>query len=483
VLLGLGASVLLKRPALTSHAAAYALILPLLGLLLGVWIAASCLRGKRAMLLAGLKLAGATLLVALAGAGVLYLATENEPLAFEPPTLTPTEKRELADRMACADVTAHGKTSLCLSERDIEQLLAVAAEHFPVPAKGRVALGPGTVAVDGSLPTRLCAPWGRYLNVQAVCGLSAESGRVRLKPVACQVGRLRIPAPLLRPLAWLTLGAIRADPEAAEVLASIEQLSVSPEQIELKYSSDWLRADLVGALRSCFGEPAEVVDATAVYYRHLVGAAGALPRGDEGFLTALRTAFRLAQERSQTRDPVAENRAAILALAMLLGHPRIEKAVGPVSDWKLRQTGYVYLERVRLRGRRDWVRHFFVSAGLTVLTNTAVSDGAGLLKEEIDAGEGGSGFSFADLLADRAGTQFALAATHDAPAARRLQERLSGQFAIDDVFPSAAGLPEGIPEAQLQEEYGGVGGPKYQTYLNRIEQRLASCPALGPTSR
>ena len=40
-------------------------------------------------------------------------------------------------------MTAHGKTSLCLSERDIEQLLAVAAEHFPVPAKGRVALGPG----------------------------------------------------------------------------------------------------------------------------------------------------------------------------------------------------------------------------------------------------------------------------------------------------------------------------------------------------
>lgn len=482
-LLGLGAAALLRRPALTIAGVVSSLILPLAGLLLGMWIAANCLRGRRAMLRAGLKAASAVLLISLAGGGVLYLATENKPLAFEPPKLTPTEKRQLTERIASAETTARGRTSLRLSAQDIDQLLAVAAEHFLVATKARVVLGPGTVGLDCSLPVRRSSPSGRYLNVQAVCGVAADSGGLRLKPVACQVGRLRIPALLLRPLAWLALGAIRADPDAAEMLASIEQLSVSSEQIELQYSSEGLRDDLVGALRDCIGEPGEVVEATAIYYRHLVAAAERLPPGDEGFITALRTAFSLAQKRSPHHDPMAENRAAILALAMLLGHPRIETAIGPVSDRQLRQAGSVYLERVRLRGRRDWVRHFFVSAGLTVLTNTAVSDAAGLLKEEIDAGEGGSGFSFADLLADRAGTQFARAATCDALAARRLQERLSGQFLIDDLFPSAAGLPEGLSETQLQQDYGGVGGPKYRMYLREIEARLAGCSALGLASR
>ena len=65
----------------------------------------------------------------------------------------------------------------------------------------------------------------------------------------------------------------------------------------------------------------------------------------------------------------------------------------------------------QLRGRPDSARHFWVSAAVTALVGDVVSDAAGLLKEELDAGEGGSGFSFGDLMADRAGTEFARAAT------------------------------------------------------------------------
>ena len=67
---------------------------------------------------------------------------------------------------------------------------------------------------------------------------------------------------------------------------------------------------------------------------------------------------------------------------------------------------------------------------------------------------GGSGFSFADLLADRAGTDFALAATRDEP---------------------TADLPEGVPDAQLQSDYGGVGGRRYKQVVDEIERRLAGC--------
>jgi hypothetical protein len=118
-----------------------------------------------------------------------------------------------------------------------------------------------------------------------------------------------------------------------------------------------------------------------------------------------------------------------------------------------------------------------------VLSAQAPSDAIGLFKEELDAG-GGSGFSFGDLMADRAGTTFALVATRDEAAARALQQRLAAGFRVDDFFPEAADLPENIRDAELQARYGGVGGPLFQKYAAEVERRLWSCPAyraLAPT--
>jgi hypothetical protein len=111
-----------------------------------------------------------------------------------------------------------------------------------------------------------------------------------------------------------------------------------------------------------------------------------------------------------------------------------------------------------------------------VLSAVAPSDAAGLLKEELDA-EGGSGFSFGDLLADRAGSTFAEVATRDEASARRIQDRLAGGFRVDDFFPEAADLPEGIADAELQSRYGGVGGPLYRETADDVERRVRACPA------
>ena len=59
-----------------------------------------------------------------------------------------------------------------------------------------------------------------------------------------------------------------------------------------------------------------------------------------------------------------------------------------------------------------------------------------------------------------------------------MQERLAHGFPIDDLFPSAADLPEGIPDLRLQTEYGGVGGMKYRQLIEEIERRLQPCAAL-----
>ncbi|MBN1490432.1 MAG: hypothetical protein JXA69_11000, partial [Phycisphaerae bacterium] len=124
-----------------------------------------------------------------------------------------------------------------------------------------------------------------------------------------------------------------------------------------------------------------------------------------------------------------------------------------------------------------WARHFFVSAGVALMSTESVSDAAGLLKEELDAGEGGSGFSFGDLAADRAGTTFALAATRNEAAARAMQDRITRGFREEDFLPPVEDLPEGLSDAEFTARYGGVHGEGYRKLMAEIERRIAECPA------
>ncbi|MCH5373325.1 MAG: hypothetical protein JJ992_05075, partial [Planctomycetes bacterium] len=62
--------------------------------------------------------------------------------------------------------------------------------------------------------------------------------------------------------------------------------------------------------------------------------------------------------------------------------------------------------------------------------------------------------------------------------ARQMQRRISTIYNLDELFPVAADLPEGIPDRELTEAYGGVGGVRYRELEAEIERRLAACPDL-----
>jgi hypothetical protein len=222
----------------------------------------------------------------------------------------------------------------------------------------------------------------------------------------------------------------------------------------------------------------DIITPAKQYYRALVETAPKMPAGDQRFMAFVQAVFRLARERSATGDPVLENRAALVALGALLGDSRVGGFQRGVIDEAQRTAAARVAGQVTIRGRRDWTQHFCVSAAITATSNEAASNQIGIMKERMDMRPGGSGFSFADLAADRAGTRLAVAATRDETAARAMQERLSGKFALDDLFPQAADLPEGLSEAALKSRYGGVGGPGYKELMADIERRLDRCAAL-----
>ncbi|MEE8451540.1 MAG: hypothetical protein V3R99_06475 [Thermoguttaceae bacterium] len=477
VLLGMGLFVLLSIAGSGRPPTIVSSVLPLVGYLVGLWIGLTCLRGRRAILWLVPKLGLLLLAFGLGIVAIVLLAIDEDPLAFQPPEVTSAEKRRVTAVIKQSSETAEGFRRIRLSGRDVNLLLAVVMRQAFPDGKARISLDRGTLSGESSIRISGISALPSYVNVHATFGVEITEGRPEVELQRCRIGRLSVPRFLLDDVWPMLISALLNDPDVQHAVASVDSLRIEPDLVEAVIESKGLRGGVIPSLLARLGGNPDVLPSVRIHYRHLVETAETLP-GDDRFAGFVQAAFSLARQRSESEDPVLENRSAILALAILLGHWRVETLVGPVADRKLHLAARRHTGRVTLRNRRDWTRHFFVSAALALLSSEFFSDEVGLFKEELDAGEGGSGFSFSDLLADRAGTLFALAATRDRPAARAMQQRLADGFEIDAIFPQAADLPEGIPDLQLQNEYGGVAGKKYDEITREIERRLANCAAL-----
>lgn len=226
------------------------------------------------------------------------------------------------------------------------------------------------------------------------------------------------------------------------------------------------------------GVPSKVSSASAEHLQHLIAEASALSGGDGRFAALVESAFAKARHDSAGGGAVLQNRAAILALGIALGHEKIARLAGLGGDTDLVRQASAARGNATLRGREDWPRHYLASAALAVLENPFFSDSAGLAKEALDTINSGSGFSFADLAADKAGILFAEAATRNEASARDMQARLQKGFDVDAFFPPVSDLPEGLSPEQFRNQYGGVGGRGYRRTLQEIDRRLSRCSGL-----
>ena len=128
-----------------------------------------------------------------------------------------------------------------------------------------------------------------------------------------------------------------------------------------------------------------------------------------------------------------------------------------------------------LNGRDDLAKHFIASAALAANAGGPFSDAAGLFKEIEDA-RSGSGFSFDDIAADRAGTRFGELAAGSRESAMKLQRQVAAGVRDADILPPVSDLPEFMPEAEFKRRYGGIGAPAYKSTMDDIERRVAALP-------
>lgn len=281
-----------------------------------------------------------------------------------------------------------------------------------------------------------------------------------LQPTRLRLGKVPLPAAATGKL----LGALLMISPAAEHYRVLRDMlrgaSLRPGELELTLA--WHGKALRQALRESGWNPAGI-DAGALhaYRAHLVTA----PKRD--FAAWMGAVFALARERSRQHDPVAENRAAIAALAEAVLGSRLP--LDAEAQAPLRKGG------AHLGGRADFAQHFALSAFLASQGGAGVSDLAGLYKELRDE-HLGSGFSFNDLAADKAGSHFGALATSSPAAARRVQARLAGTREAELFFPQVKDLPEFMNAAEFKQRFGGIGQPAYVAQVAAIEARVAALP-------
>ncbi|MCL4787685.1 MAG: hypothetical protein KJ070_12970 [Verrucomicrobia bacterium] len=237
---------------------------------------------------------------------------------------------------------------------------------------------------------------------------------------------------------------------------------------------------LAGLLWACW--PAVSSDLgrnTEAQLRRLVESSPGSEAGEERFGVLLQTVFAPMPSATARATAVEHNRAAILALGIAIGHERLATLAGLDRGSELVRAAAALRPGTTLRGREDWARHYCLSAALAVVETPFLSDTGGLIKEELDALARGSGFSFGDLAADRAGVRLARAATDSEPAAQAMRARLQAGFVVDDFMPTTADLPESLSAEQFRHDYGGVGSKRYRQTVSEIEARLNRCAALS----
>lgn len=403
-------------------------------------------------------------IVLATGGLLLVLALDDQPLVTNVAPLSPEEltraERVLREHDPRQQPELRDRT-LSLSAQDVNALVGYLGQRVGMAAT-RATLGTGEVRLVGSreLPEN---PAGRFLNLEAT--LRARGTELSLGDL--RVGRIAVPDALA---AWVwrrTWEQLAKEPGFRIARESVREVQVAPDTLRVRY--EW-RPDLVGAARDQFVPPADR-ERLMAFQRKLLASLATVPPGQS---LPLASAFRdLTGEEPPGDDPAAENRALLLVLAAhALGKDL--RLLAPDAEATPRRR-----VRLVLRGRVDLAQHFLASAAVTAASGSAVSEALGLSKELADA-RGGSGFSFTDLAADRAGTRFGELAVRSPDTARAWRTRLAAQTMETDFMPAVDGLPEFLSESELQRRYGEVGSPAYQEMLDEVDRRVSACPMYRP---
>ncbi len=357
---------------------------------------------------------------------------------------------------------------------DLNSALAIASQSLP-GFHGQAFIAGSVLYVHLTMPVD--GIWGAaYLNTQIE--IIAAEGPLTIRKVS--IGSLTLPGRVALSLVESAADQVWGIGEGAKLLAKVRSVTLKPDEVTVELtrseglSLGKLKESGFSLYKSLFGSSEQKSD-IEFYYQIALDYSQQQPNAS--LAAYLQLLFREAHARtaSHAAEPqraIRENQAVILALAQLLGGENLQLLVNEVKREKGSKAPKVTLAR-----RTDLQQHFIYSATIHLLASQHISHTVGKAKELLDSTPGGSGFSFVDLLADRAGILFARNATRDVASASAIQQFFMDQDRSEaEIFPSKARLAEGMEQATFELKYKSVNSEDYLEVVKEIDRRLDALP-------
>ncbi len=373
---------------------------------------------------------------------------------------------ELLAQLESSVTDRHQGHTITISTQQLDAIVGF-LQRATADFRGKIEVHPDATRVQASIAIPVDFFDG-YLNIDATLLPANAFLLERVK-----VGDLNIPGSLAVGLTeWLVNHWTRSN-IATQAREQVEKVSMTNQEVmvTLRPMDGFLRQLNEVKNGLSVDQDDELRDMTAYYLQYIAWQDITLAETPQPAVDFIRFTMKRAAQRSSPEDAVEHNKAAILALAIFIGHHRVANFVGdvqPDSEKALKP-----LKPPVLRGRNDLARHFLISAALKILSEQGVTLAIGEFKELMDRAMGGSGYSFVDLTADMAGIELAEVATSPEHAVE-VQKILSEMTDDSVIMPSIDGLVEGLSKQQFVDKFGAVDSQAYLDEVARIRARLAT---------
>ncbi len=312
-------------------------------------------------------------------------------------------------------------------------------------------------------------PLLKWVNGRATLHSSAHG----LSVSGMRVGMIPIPAPIAL---WITrtfLDRALQDDLGTELLNSVGPVEIGNDRVKVSVGMPSARRNQIAKRAKMAARDFGDVSTTEQVHDYVMALDTAVANGTiepvDSIAPFLSFVLQRASEKMSGGSNNNEAQAALLALSVYCGHNRFEDIVGDAMPAAIQnRSGGCYT--AQLSGRTDLKLHFVVSAGLHTLSDSGVAFAVGEIKELLDSNTGGSGFSFDDIAADRAGIRFAMRILDAKPdELASLAARIKSE---KDIFPSIQALPSGMAREDFERIYRDVESVAYEQLIAEIDTRL-----------
>lgn len=304
-------------------------------------------------------------------------------------------------------------------------------------------------------------PWGRYLDFSF--SLLQTTNNIRIK--SFKIGEISIPDPLANILIPAIIQHTQLNQHWLLINQYVKNIHISPPVLEISYLGSVVDAAKQLAIQKHREYP------TLHLYQQQINdiVSHHDPNWRLSLMDLLQPLFQSAYQNGNEDNAVIENRAIIIAVGSYIYKSDLRHYL---------PLGLVYSKEypVFAYKRIDIPQHFIASALLATVDSTLLGEQIGVDKELGDA-QKGSGFSFIDLMADRAGTKFGRIATESGQRARQLQQIMSSAKDYSIIIPEIQDLPEHLDEQAFKLKYQDIDSPAYQQIVDEIDKRIVALPA------